>query len=457
MKKIIATLTASAFVFGMMPAAWAADTHSPYYEIKDGNLVQLHATTDKPLNKDEIRLPALEKVSKLTLDTVLERTLNNSYNMKLLYLKTAALGSKSSDLKNQSENLYGGSFEGYKLPASPQDYMTPEAMKKYQIDPTKATPDSFFWIGPVVETNTVLNKVIEGQGQMVNGINQILQAQREQMKTTSHQLDTDMWNNLLQTDEAIEGIKLQVTAQYVQLLGSKKQISLMHEYKGVAEKEMKRAQVLSDAGLASPEDVETARKAVNKIGDDIQTLENNYRLGLVQLCFDIGVEYTPDLLLEEPAAVSENVQPVVKTDTETLLANSFKLKMDHNGIDEAIWQQQNTVTKNTYGGQYQSVNTGIAYQKQEQTKAELVKKIYATYSDAENAYQTVLNEQRNLKDAQADVAKMKIRYENGFVSKHDFDKFSFKLQQAQTTLEGARLKYFALVRKAEAMDRGFIS
>lgn len=69
----------------------------------------------------------------------------------------------------------------------------------------------------------------------------------------------------------------------------------------------------------------------------------------------------------------------------------------------------------------------------------------------------MLNEQRNLKDAQADVAKMKIRYENGFVSKHDFDKFSFKLQQAQTTLEGARLKYFALVRKAEAMDRGFIS
>lgn len=51
---------------------------------------------------------------------------------------------------------------------------------------------------------------------------------------------------------------------------------------------------------------------------------------------------------------------------------------------------------------------------------------------------------------------MKFRYEVGVISKHDLNKFQIKVDQNETTLAAAKLKYYVLKEKAKAMDTGFI-
>lgn len=299
-----------------------------------------------------------------------------------------------------------------------------------------------------------MNQMLQGMGALAGGMNTIISAQRAQMKTAAHQLGTDQRNSLLQTDEARAGIRLQTIAQYVTLLGQKKQLDFMQAYLDVMDKDLLKATLFAQQGLASNDDVQTVQKAIRKQKDDQATLLNNYRLGLVQLSTDIGISYDPNLQLKDIDGIT--VEPIAETDTVTLLKASYQMKAAGNNIDEAVWGTTHTVTSTTYGDTYQGVNLAINGQKNEQTRLELTKKIQSTYTDAANAYHAVLTEQRNLSDVQADQANMQLRYKLGVIAKHDLNKFELKVRQAETTLAAAKLKYYVLREKAKAMDTGFI-
>ncbi|MDU0206441.1 TolC family protein [Paenibacillus sp. MAH-36] len=389
----------------------------------------------------------LETVSSVNLDYVLDKALKDSHNLSLLALKYAAQGSKKSDLEQQMDKMSSASFAPGHLPSTPEEVTN----TGNPLLPNLTEPADIAW---TVMQNNVMNQMMQGMGALAGGMNAIISAQRAQMNTAAHQLGTDQRNSLLQTDEAKAGIRLQTIAQYVQLLGQKKQLAFMQEYKGVMEKELLRATLLSQQGLASSEDLLTAQKAINKQKDDTAILLNNYRLGLVQLSTDIGISYDPNLILQDIDSIS--VQPIAETDTMTLLKSSYQMKSSANNIDEAVWETDHTVTQNTYGETYLGVNVAINGQKNEQMQLDLTKKIQSTYNDAKNAYAAVLTEQRNLTDVQADMKKMKFRYEAGVISKHDLNKFQIKVDQNETTLAAAKLKYYVLTEKAKAMDTGFI-
>lgn len=405
---------------------------------------------DSTLDPDQhvyVNEDVLETISSVNLDYVLEKALKDSHNLSMLALKYAAQGSKKSDLAQQMDNMSSASFAPGHLPSTPAEVTN---TGNPQL-PNLTEPTDIAW---TVMQNNAMNQMMQGMGALAGGMNAIISSQRAQMSTAAHQLGTDQRNSLLQTDEAKAGIRLQTIAQYVQLLGQKKQLAFMNEYEGVIEKELLRATLLSQQGLASSEDVRTAQKAINKQKDDTAILLNNYRLGLVQLSTDIGISYDPNLVLQD--INSNSIEPVVETDTMTLLKASYQMKTSGNNLDEAVWGTEHTVTQNTYGDTYLGVNVAINGQKNEQMQLELTKKIQTTYHDATNAYTGVLTEQRNLTDVQADLQKMKFRYEVGVISKHDLNKFQIKVDQNETLLAAAKLKYYVLKEKAKAMDTGFI-
>lgn len=410
----------------------------------------IFAYADSVLDPDQnvyVSEDVLETVSSVNLDYVLDKALKDSHNLAMLALKYAAQGSKKDDLEQQMEGMSSASFTAGHLPSTPAEVTN---TGNPQL-PNLTEPSDIAW---TVMQNNAMNQMMQGMGALAGGMNTIISSQRAQMNTAAHQLGTDQRNSLLQSDEAKAGIRLQTIAQYVQLLGQKKQLAFMNEYEGVMEKELIRATLLSQQGLASSEDVLTAQKAINKQKDDTAILLNNYRLGLVQLSTDIGISYDPNLVLQDIDSIS--VQPIAETDTMTLLKSSYQMKSSGNNIDEAVWETVHTVTQNTYGDTYLGVNVAINSQKNEQMQLELTKKIQSTYNDAKNAYAAVLTEQRNLTDIQADMQKMKFRYEVGVISKHDLNKFQLKVSQNETTLAAAKLKFYVLNEKAKAMDTGFI-
>ncbi|MDD9272265.1 TolC family protein [Paenibacillus sp. GCM10023248] len=407
-------------------------------------------TVQEPEQNVYVHEEVLETVTSIDLDFVLDKALKDSHNLNLLALKYAAQGSKKADLEAQMDALDAmgaASFTPGHLPSTPAEVTN----TGNPLLPNLTEPSDIAW---TVMQNNAMNQMMQGMGALAGGMNSIIAAQRAQMKTAAHQLGTDQRNSQLQSDEAKAGIRLQTIAQYAQLLGQKKQLDFMNAYAGVLDKELLRATLLAQQGLASPEDILTAQKAVNKQKDDTAALLNNYRLGLVQLSTDIGISYDPNLQLKEIAPIT--VEPVTETDTMTLLRNSYQMKASGNNIDEAVWETVHTVTQNTYGDTYLGVNVAISGQKNEQAQLELTKKIQATYHDARNAYDAVLTEQRNAGDVQADWQKMKLRYDIGVISKHDLNKFQIKVTQSETALAAAKLKYYVLKEKAKAMDTGFI-
>lgn len=404
-------------------------------------------TVQDPNQNVYVNADVLETVSSVDLTYVLDKALKDSHNLALLTLKYAAQGSKKGDLEQQMNEMVSASMTPGHLPSTPAEVTN---TGNPQL-PNLTNPTDIAW---TVMQNTAINQMMQGMGALAGGMNKIISSQRAQMSTAAHQLGTDGRNSLLQSDEAKAGIRLQTIAQYVQLLAQKKQLDFMKEYEVVIEKDLLKATLFAQQGLASSDDVQTVQKAINKQKDDIATLLNNYRLGLVQLSTDIGISYDPDLVIKDIESIS--VDPILETDTTTLLKASYQMKTAGNNIDEAVWETGHTVTQNTYGETYQGVNLAINGQKNEQTKLELSKKIQTTYNDAKNAYQAVLTEQRNLNDVQADLTKMNFRYSVGVISKHDLNKFEIKVRQNETALAAAKLKYYVLNEKAKAMDTGFI-
>ncbi|MFD0693983.1 TolC family protein [Paenibacillus sp. GCM10027628] len=428
MKKSLISLSAALLLFSSSQAlVWADNTD-----------------TD-PKQNVYVNSDVLETVSSIDLNYVLDKALKDSHNLNLLLLKYAAQGSKKGDLEQQMNDMGSPSFTPGHLPNTPTEIANTPGM------PPITDPTDMAW---TIMQNSAMNQMLQGMGAMAGGMNKIISSQRAQMKTAAHQLETDQRNSLLQSDEAKAGIRLQTIAQYVQLLGQKKQLDFMQQYQAVIEKDLLKATLFAQQGLASSDDVQTAKKALNKQKDDIVTLTNNYRLGLVQLSTDIGISYDPNLIIKDIDPIT--IEPIAETDTITLLKNSYQMKMSGNNIDEAVWETGYSVTQNTYGDSYLGANLAINGQKNEQTKLELTKKIQTTYNDAKNAYQTVLTEQRNLNDVKADFEKMKFRYSVGVIAKHDLNKFELKVRQNETTLAAAKLKYYALKEKAKAMDTGFI-
>ncbi|WP_372814472.1 hypothetical protein [Paenibacillus sp.] len=198
-------------------------------------------------------------------------------------------------------------------------------------------PATELWIGPMTTvTNKAINQVIQGVGAVTSGLNEMLSQQRYQMRSTAHQLETDRFNTYHQYAEAKEGIRLRQITHYVHLLGMKKQLSVMNEYEQTVRAELNRAMRLRELGLASDEDVVEAERALSKQADQAKQLEESFRLALIQLSFDIGIAYNPDLVIRDIEGIV--VDPLERVDTKTLLEQAYQVKIASNSLDETMWQ-----------------------------------------------------------------------------------------------------------------------
>lgn len=387
-------------------------------------------------------------VKHLDLDTVLDLALNNSYNLRLLEMKLTALKEKEGSLKEQKEALDDSVIETGlgSLPATPE-----ELKEAYGIEDDGETE---LWLGPVSDTNNAVNQVMQGISGIAAALNQQLASQREQIKLALDQMETDQADTLIDLDKAKTGAELQISSQYVQLLSLDKQIDLNEQYLEVLNGDYNRAVTLQQEAMGSAEDVTAAQRLVRDQEKQLDTLRDNYKLALVQLCFDLGLAYDPEITLGD---ISYSPEPVTRKDTMEILANSYDMKQQWNAIILANDQKNHTTASNDDEEDYLETMTRLADVQAEQTRVELSKKISKTYSDAETAYKAYQNAAEDLTDAQADYTNMEVRYKNSFVSHYDFNKYGFTLTQQETALDLTRLQVYMANQAVAAMEQGLIN
>lgn len=410
------------------------------------------ATADRKLSSSFVSSRQLDILPRLNLQEVQSRAIKDSFNLALLRMKLYTLESKRSDLSAQANRISPNQTAGsYRLPDTPEKIL---GNVNYQIPPD-ATPEQLFWIGPTVETNTVVNGLMSGVKEIVDGMNDLLRSQREELEVAVKQLERDGWNTRLEVEEAKEGIKLQVTGQYVQLLSLQEQIKLHEEGLQMLDKEQKRLQMLQEQGMAAADNSRSLQLEISRKTGELEVQRTNFRLALFQLCFDLGIRYNPDIILED-ISLDEASSPVSRKDTEEILAQSYKLKRMWNSIKQASWEHSNTKTSTSSGKDYLSANVHLANQQAQQAKAQMTKHIRATYAEADNAYQQYKTGQLEANDAAADYDALQRRFQLGTVPVHDLNQSSFQLREAEAKAKLLRLQYFAVLNKVEAMEKGVI-
>ncbi|WP_193726834.1 TolC family protein [Paenibacillus guangzhouensis] len=433
--------------------AWADSSTIPSSNSKAQPVMSSgeQATPYKQLPSSFVVSRPLIAISRLNLSDVQSRAVTDSLNLALLRLKLHALESKRSDLKSQASSMSTSqTTDAYSLPDTPEKIL---GNANYQIPPD-AAPEELYWLGPIIETNSVVNGLMSGVKEIINGMNDMLKSQRDELLITVKQLERDGWNTELDLEEAKEGIKLQVTGQYVQLLSLQEQMKLYEEGLQLLQKEQTRLQEIQSQGVAAPDDSRGLQLEISKQTRELDMQRTNYRLALLQLCFDLGIRYDPDIILED--VTMNDVALPNRKDPGDILARSYELKRKWNELRQASWEHSNTKTSTSYEKSYLSANVGAANTQSEQANVQLTKQIHATYAEAENAYQQFKNAQFEANHAATDVEALQHRIQLGVVPLYDLNQSIYQRQQADTKVKLLRLQYFVVLSKVEAMERGFI-
>jgi len=409
------------------------------------------ATPGKKLPSAFVASRQLVAISRLSLSDVQSRAVTDSFNLGLMRLKLQALASKRADLRTQANrNSTGQTMDAYLLPNTPEKIL---GNVNYQIPPD-AIPEQLYWLGPIIETNTVVNGLMSGVKEIINGMNDLLKSQRDELEIAVKQLERDGWNTELDLEEAKEGIKLQMMGQYVQLLSMKEQMKLHESALQLLNKEQDRLRAMQWQGIAAADDSRGLQLEISKQTKALDVQRTHYRLALIQLCFDIGIRYDPDMILED-VALTEVTMPNRK-DVGEILARSNEMKRKWNEIKQALWEHNNTKSSSSDEKSYLSANVQVANNQAAQANVQLTKQIHATYAEAENAYQQYKTAQLEASDAAADYDALQRRLQMGIVPLHGLNQSNYERQQADTKVKLLWLQYFVVLGKVEAMERGFI-
>ncbi|WP_222861033.1 TolC family protein [Paenibacillus ihumii] len=379
---------------------------------------------------------------------MLKLSLDHSLNYRLLTYKLTALKLNEGSLKEQKrelDNASGGAGSSYTLPGSIE-----EMQEKYGEIPEEMLP----FLYPTLETNMVVNQLLNGVGNISDAMNKQLQGQRDQLVLALKQVELEQSNTVLDLEEARIGIKLQMTSQFAELLSLDNQLNMAQEYLAILKADVRRAELLQEAGMTSAAKVTEAQREVQKQEQQIDGLKNKYELALVQLCFDLGIAYSPNIeLVDIP---DFNPQPISPLERERILAKSFEMKRQWNSIILAKQQETHTRSSSEDQRDLLEMNVRIAEQQAEKARIDLNKKVDELYSNAEMAYKAYQNAADDYDNAKQDHIHMTKRYDNGLMSRHDYEKSAFVLTQQETMKELARIQLYVVQRSVDALEEGFI-
>ncbi|AZK45900.1 TolC family protein [Paenibacillus lentus] len=447
MKKCLSAMISSLLCLNLLsagPVAVYAAQADEDNTIRTGK----EATLKEVLRDSFIDSGTLVPIKRLDLDTVLKLSLDHSLNYKLLTFKLTALKLNEGSLKEQKKELdqaSGGAGSSYTLPESIE-----EIQEKYGEIPEEMLPSLY----PTLETNIVVNQLLNGVGNIADAMNKQLQGQRDQLILALKQIEMEQANTVLELEEARIGIELQVTSQYAELLSLNKQRAVAEEYLEILKADMRRAELLQEMGMISAAKVTEAQREVQKQERQMEGLKNKYELALVQFCFDLGIAYDPNIVLADLPDYTP--QPILRLERERILAKSFEMKRQWNSIILAKHQESHTNATNDDQEDLLEMNVRIADQQAEKARIELNKKIDELYSNAEMAYKAYENALTDYENAKQDNVHMMKRFDNGLISRHDYDKSAFILTQQETARELARIQLYVVERSVDALEKGFI-
>lgn len=317
----------------------------------------------------------------------------------------------------------------------------------------------------------------------------------------------------LQTEGAKEGMTLQLTSAYMNLLSSQDQIRFMKKSIQSAADKVKKAELLYEYGMGSKDDIDQAKRAQVNLEKQLEQKEKDYYYNLAALTFDIDVNYNSDLALtrvetkiedaetvlaaaianatervekktdvSEEAVKAESTTTVAeeeKTDAvegeivdestdntdinvkdyETLIQGTFKMMEANEKLELAKYNRDEVYKdddSDKYDEQAEDYNVKIAEEQVIQLREQLTKKIDSLNHNIKTSKFNYEEAVRKLEDAQKDIYNLEKQYELGVIAKYDYEQAKLQLDELSLNVAIAKTNYFLVQQSIEALGKGYI-
>ncbi|HWO98219.1 MAG TPA: TolC family protein [Bacillus sp. (in: firmicutes)] len=362
---------------------------------------------------------------------------------------------------------------------------------------------------------------LQGQERIMNGQARIqiqdqievLEDAIQSLESAIEKLKSGQVTLQLQTEGAKEGVALQLTSTYMNLLSSQDQISFMNKSIQSAADKVKKAERLYEYGMGSKDDIDQAKRAQTNLEKQLEQKEKDYRYTLATLALDIDVNYNPDIALtrvdtkiedadtvlataianaterlekktdvSEESTKAENTNTVAeeeKTDAiedeivdestdntgitaedyETLIQGTFKMMEAKENLELAKYNRDEVYEdddSDQYDRQVEDDNVKIAEEKITQLHEQLTKKIEELTHNIKTAKFNYEEAVRKLENAQADINNLEKKYQLGVISKFDYEQAKLQLDELKLNVETTKTNYFLVQQSIEALGKGYV-
>lgn len=260
---------------------------------------------------------------------------------------------------------------------------------------------------------------------------------------------------ILNQESTKEAVKSMMTSSYVGLLSLEDQISLSEQSLEWLKEDLKVVKLQNEVGLASLYDVRDLERESENLERTIEDSKISYENELLKLLVNLNIPYSEDITLasinETEVEVPERPENIAE-----LIENAYQMQTAKENVKIA----ELTLEQQWYDGLMTRKNNQVSVDEAKlnvtDTETELTKKINTLYDNAESKYLAYQDKLRALSYAEEDQERLNLQYDVGLVSEYEYDKIERSLKQKQVELELAELEYFTLLDQIDALQRGYI-
>lgn len=278
-----------------------------------------------------------------------------------------------------------------------------------------------------------------------------------QLDSTLDSLELSGKNLLVSQEKVKESIEFTVTSIFIGLIQLEEQIKLMEATYETQKNEINAIRTRYELGLVSRKDFEKATRERNKIENQVDQLKEQLKTEKQNFASTIGITYTGDYTLVKPEI--EEPELVSLGDIDELIDDSYDMQNLKNSLrfaEKALEDIENSDFASEDEKEIARLDVKLAELKMESLAVQLEKSINSTYSQLKQQFEKVKELETEYEYAMEDKDDLRIYYELGLMSRHDYYQANMNNLQAEFNYENAKYQYYLLAKQVLLMKKGFI-
>ncbi|RSL29991.1 hypothetical protein D7Z54_28220 [Salibacterium salarium] len=414
-KSFVATMTAFFVTSSFVPAVLAEE------EGQEGQSTSGEQQEEENENEEEL-------IDTLSMDEAVDHALDDNTSLMLLNYQLDSLRSQLDGLEDDHRDLI-------------DDLDDLEDQMDNLRDVQKETGERTF------QSRLELQNQIE-----------TLEDNLDDIEDSIEELDTNQVTMEYDQQEAEESMELTTISTFIQLVMAEDQLNFQKESLEVEKETVENMQTRYDLGLASRDELDTAKREVTRLEEDIVQSRTELERDMAAFALDIGITYHSDLSLEEPEI--GGLEPIQQEmDTDELIQESYSMKRAKEQLQLAEYNQEQVQQDDdatSHDREQAAADVKIEEENITQLREDLTTSIEEMFTEAGMQYQSVISTEDELSYANTDYDNLKTQVDLGLVAESEYELSHLQVKEAELNHKATKQNHFLLRKQVEFLRSGLV-